>query len=65
MSASRFILTHIFSYSAQKMKLRIRSHLLKKSLMENFKFCAVVLGQNRREFLYSNIVYAKNNFLNF
>ena len=28
-------------FTAQKMKLRIWSHLLKKSLMENFIFCAV------------------------
>ena len=54
-----------YGYTAQKMKfsikdflskcnqnrsfLRIWSHLLKKSLMENFIFCATVLGAARNQ----------------
>ena len=33
--------------------LRIRSHLLKKSLMENFIFCAVKVKQMIKEMIYS------------
>ena len=33
-------------YTAQKSFLRIWSHLLKKSLMENFIFCPVLLSVN-------------------
>ena len=32
-------------------KLQIWSHLLKKSLMENFIFCAVLIWNNHHKFL--------------
>ena len=40
----KWIFPHFFSKSDQiRRKLRIWSHLLKKSLMENFIFCAVLV----------------------
>ena len=40
-SQSLFSIMDFFSNSDKILKLRICSHLLKKSLMENFMFCAV------------------------
>ena len=43
----KFSIKDFFSKCDQiRRKLRIWSHLLKKSLMENFIFCAVVMDQN-------------------
>ena len=39
----KFFITHFFSKCDQiRRKLRIWSHLLKKSIMENFIFCTVI-----------------------
>ena len=43
----KFSIKDFFSKCDQiRMKLRIWSHLLKKSLMKNFIFCAVTLAQS-------------------
>ena len=44
----KFSVKNFFSKCGQiRRKLRIRSHLLKKSLMENFIFCIVMLEIDR------------------
>ena len=51
-------------YTVQQMKfsrkLQIWSHLLKKSLMENFLFCVVVL-----EFILSILLFKASDYLSF
>ena len=59
-----------FTFTGQKMKfnitelhssfLRIWSHLLKKSVMENFIFCAVIIDEN----VSLGIQYVKGLFTN-
>ena len=50
----KFFIKDFFSkYDQIRRKLRIWSHLLKKSLMENFIFCAVTtIKPQRREALF-------------
>ena len=61
----KFSIKDFFSKSDQiRRKLRIWSHLLKKSLMENFVFCAVWILQSKlKEWLcYSKITVKYNHF---
>ena len=56
------------SYTAQKLRfsikdfLRISSHLLKKFLMENFIFCAVLLMEESQPLRFCKIVPIKKKF---
>ena len=53
------------SFTTQKMKLRklrIWSHLLKKSLMENFIFCAVFNKNSLMRYISAKIVTAADSF---
>ena len=44
----------------RRKRLRIRSHLLKKSLMENFSFCAVDLSGNLHPYCYKENISPSN-----
>ena len=50
-----------FSNKCDKIRLQIWSHLLEKSLMENFIFCAVKMLYGMKAFAI--ICGIKNNFL--
>ena len=41
------------------------SHLLKKSLIENFIFCAVYVGQGLADISIDELCSAKNNLVTF
>ena len=44
----------------RRKRLRIRSHLLKKSLMENFSLCAVDLSGNLHPYCYKENISPSN-----
>ena len=63
----KFSITDFFSKCDQiRRKLRIWSHLLKKSIMENFVFCVVLLRKlstdNSCQNLYKNVYLKGRNF---
>ena len=54
----KFVINGIFSKCEQiRRKLRIGSHLLKKSSMENFIICAVVLSRSPNYVLSTYVLY--------
>ena len=57
----KFFIKDFFSQCDQiRRKLGIWSHLLKKSLMENFIFCAVIFSIRRRSELFYKKIILKN-----